>query len=186
MSLKSLTFDNKWTLFLDRDGVVNRRLPGMYIKIWDEFEFLPGVTDAFRKFAEIFGRVVVVTNQQGIGKGLMTEKQLLQVHDEMRKEILQTGGKLDAIYHSPYLEVENHPSRKPDIGMAIAAKKDFPEIDFERSVMVGDSIKDMQFGKKLNMYCAFVHSNLEEFPGKGLVDSYWNSLFEFARSIKIS
>ena len=72
MNLQDLKIDRGWTLFLDRDGVINRRIVDDYVKSWDQFKFLPGVPDAIKRLAGVFGRIIVVSNQQGIGIGLMT------------------------------------------------------------------------------------------------------------------
>ena len=72
--------EENWTLFLDRDGVINRRLPGAYVQHWDQFEFLPGVLPALSILANYFAHLIIVTNQQGIGKGLMTESDLQKIH----------------------------------------------------------------------------------------------------------
>ncbi len=86
-----------WSLFLDRDGVINKRLVGDYVKKTEEFVFLDGVLEAIATLSTKFNRIFIVTNQQGIGKGLMTEKDLKQVHDSMEKEIVEHAGKIDRI-----------------------------------------------------------------------------------------
>lgn len=156
MNLKDLMIDKSWTLFLDRDGVINRRIVDGYVHKWEEFEFLPGVLDSIKIFAGIFGRIIVVSNQQGIGKGLMTENELTDVHSRMVAEIEKTGGRIDGIYHCPFLEKDHSFLRKPSVGMALKARKDFPEIHFRKSVMAGDSLSDMLFGKRLKMYTVFL------------------------------
>jgi histidinol-phosphate phosphatase family protein len=158
MILSSFRIDKTWSLFLDRDGVINKRLPGRYIKTWDEFEFLPGSLEAISVFSEVFGKIFIVTNQQGIGKGIMTETELTILHDRMLEEIRYEGGFIHKVYHSPYREDEKSVFRKPNTGMARKAKIDFPEIDFRKSVMIGDSLTDMEFGKKLNMITILISS----------------------------
>jgi D-glycero-alpha-D-manno-heptose 1-phosphate guanylyltransferase len=145
------TVDKSWTLFLDRDGVINRRLVGDYVKSWEEFEFLPGALEGLAQLAEQFERIVVVTNQRGIGRGLMTELDLAVVHDSMMTAIQEAGGRIDAIYHCPDIDRTPGGCRKPDPGMALAAQAEFPEIDFRRSIMVGDAPSDIVFGQRLGM-----------------------------------
>ena len=181
MHSKDFSPDKHWTLFLDRDGVINERLPGDYVKDPGEFRFLPGATAAIAQLSKIFGRVFIVTNQQGIGKGLMTEDDLTAVHDAMMKEIRQAGGRIDRIYYSPHLDSENNPMRKPGTGMALQAKNEFPEIEFSRAVMVGDSLHDMEFGKKLGKRCVFISPDMH--GNRQLVDDSFTSLEEFAESI---
>ncbi len=156
MNLSDYHIDKSWTLFLDRDGVINERLVDDYVKTWQEFEFLPGVKEALAKLAKIFGRIIIVSNQQGIGKGLMTEQDLEYIHAEMLAEIEEASGRLDAIYFCPELKENDPECRKPNPGMAYQAQQDFPEIDFGKSLMVGDSESDMAFGKRLGMQCVFI------------------------------
>ncbi len=143
--------DRSWTLFLDRDGVINQRIVGEYVKTIDEFHFMPGSLASIARFSELFGRIVVVTNQQGIAKGIMTARNLEDIHRYMLSEIEKHGGKIDGVYFAPQLSSENSEMRKPNTGMAHQAKKDFPEIDFSKSVLIGDSDSDIIFGQKLGM-----------------------------------
>jgi len=140
----------KWGLFLDRDGVINEHLPG-YRQTWASFHFLPGFLDQVAWVAKKFDPIVIVTNQQGIGKGLMTMTDLEAIHSRMLNEIQQHGGRIDKIYVCPHVESENCDCRKPKTGMGIMAKRDFPLIDFHRSLMIGDSENDMVFGRNLEM-----------------------------------
>jgi len=156
MTLKDLHIDKSWSLFLDRDGVINRRIPGDYIRKWKDFEFLPGVRESIAVFNKHFGKIFIVTNQQGIGKGLMSERELEDIHNQMTEEIQFEGGRIQKIYHSPFREEEKSVFRKPNPGMARKAKIDFPEIDFQKSLMIGDSISDMQFGKNSGMFTIFI------------------------------
>ena len=148
--------DNSWTLFLDRDGVINRKLEGDYVKTIEEFEFLPNSLKAIVAFSNYFHKIIVVTNQQGISKKLMTEDDLSKVHNHLLKEVEKLNGRIDAIYHAPQLESENSIMRKPITGMAHLAQKEFPSIEFSKSIMVGDSISDMEFAKNAGMNSLFI------------------------------
>lgn len=154
--------DRSWTLFLDRDGVLNKKRDNDYVKSLDELEILPQTDEAIAGLSNIFGRTVIVTNQQGIGKGLMTEAHLAEIHAHLARHIAQAGGKIDGFYHAPHLRHENSPLRKPHIGMALQAQKDFPEIDFKKSLMVGDSPSDMEFALKAGMVPVFVSDSPSE------------------------
>lgn len=154
--MKHWNLDKSWTLFLDRDGVINRRIMDDYVKRTEEFVLLPGVSKAISKANHLFSRVVVVTNQQGIGKGLMTERNLSEVHSYCSELLKPDNAKIDKYYFAPDLASENSSLRKPGSGMALQAKADFPEIDFEKSVMVGDSDSDIEFGRKLGMKTVFI------------------------------
>lgn len=172
--------DKSWTLFLDRDGVINVRLIDDYVKKLEEFEFLPGVLDAFKIFAEKFGRIIIVTNQQGVGKGLMTLKDVEIVHDFMVKEIEKQQGRVDKIYVCPQLKSDPDNFRKPSPRMAYMAQHDFPEIDFDKSVMIGDSNSDIEFGKNAGMYTILIGDE----PVKCKPDSQFESLLRFAKILK--
>ena len=127
--------DNSWTLFLDRDGVINRKLEGDYVKTIEEFEFLPNSLEAIVAFSNYFHKIIVVTNQQGISKKLMTEDDLSKVHNHLLNEVEKLNGRIDAIYHAPQLESENSIMRKPNTGMAYLAQKEFPSIEFSKQEM---------------------------------------------------
>ena len=181
--------DRNWTLFLDRDGVINRRLPGDYVRNWEEFEFVEGVLPALRLLAALFGRIIVVSNQQGIGKGLMEETELALIHERMRGEVQAAGGRIDAIYFCPGLASDNPPCRKPNTGMALQARQDFPEIDFARSFMAGDTVSDMEFGARLGLVNVLIGAD-EETLGKlsgeahsGMVRYRFDDLYRFAQAI---
>ena len=148
--------DKRWALFLDRDGVINRRIPGGYVRHWEEFHFLEGVLPAIRRLSRHFGPTVIVTNQQGIGKGLMSEDDLKAIHEKMLRAIQAHGGRIDGIYHCPDLAGKANNCRKPAPTMALQAQKDLPGIDFSKSLMVGDTLSDMHFGRSLGMQTAWI------------------------------
>ncbi len=183
MTLKNLNIDKSWTLFLDRDGVINKKLENDYVKHWIEFEFIDGVFDALKYLDKVFGTIVVVTNQQGIGKGLYRTEDLEIIHKNMLYEIDYHGGRIDKVYFSPYLSSQNHPTRKPGIGMAHLARQDYPGIDFSKSLMVGDSMSDMEFGKTAGMTTVFISVNGSKDPK---VDFNFSSLNEFITALQNS
>lgn len=171
-------------LFLDRDGVINKHLPGDYVKNIEQFEFLPGVLDAIVKFNQFFSRIVIVTNQQGIGKNLYSEENLNEVHQFMVTKIKEAGGTIDAIYFCPSLEIENPICRKPNVGMGLQAQRDFPDIDFKQSVMIGDSMSDMQFGRNLGMFTVWISSDTKKEFNPDLVDLRMDGLREVANLLQ--
>ncbi len=185
MKIHDLPIDKTWTLFLDRDGVINLHYPNDYVKNWDEFYFLEGVLDAFSSLSQVFTRVIVVTNQQGVGKKLMSKAELELIHAEMLREVRKHGGRIHAIYAAVDLAADDvHQMRKPNIGMALKAKKDFVEIDFSKSIMVGDTGSDMRFGKNAGMKTVFVgDDNKITAEEKLLVDFRFDSLKSFAETL---
>lgn len=179
---------SNWALFLDRDGVINERLPGAYVRDPKEFQFTEGATEAIRLLRKIFSPVVVVTNQQGIGKNLMTEDELELVHQFMRESIQSAEGMIDAIYFCPDLANDPNSCRKPAPDMAFQAQRDFPGIQFGQSVMVGDSVSDMEFGSRLGMYTVFITSKQGEEQllesSDCTINARFSSLAEFAASLE--
>lgn len=151
MNIKDLNPDKTWSLFLDRDGVINQQIANDYVQSIPQFKFIPGVLEAMPTLNGIFGRIVIVTNQQGINRGIMTEAQLIEIHDYMLENIKLAGGRIDKIYFAPQLATQSGYYRKPGVGMGLHAQKDFPEIDFKKSIIIGDSETDIEFGIKLGM-----------------------------------
>ncbi|GHS85331.1 hypothetical protein FACS1894201_04910 [Bacteroidia bacterium] len=172
-------------LFLDRDGVINRRLDGDYVKTPEEFVFEDKAKEALCIAAKLFDKIIVITNQQGIGKGLMTETMLQAVHKKMVDEVAQAGGRIDAVFFCKDLQHSGSWYRKPNIGMGVLAKKQFPEIRFKQSIMVGDAISDMIFGKKLGMQTAFISDDnaataTDIRSNARRIDAVYPSLYNFA------
>ena len=138
------------TLFLDRDGVINRWLPGDYVRTWEQFAFLPGILECLRAWAGKFRHILLVSNQRGVGKGLMTQEALDEVHARMLAEIRRAGGRIDGLYVCTALDKDD-PCRKPRTGMFEKARRDFQDISPERCLMVGDSDSDRAFAQNCGM-----------------------------------
>ena len=139
------------TLFLDRDGVINVKLDGQYVKNPDDFEFMIGAKAAISKLSKIFNRILIVTNQQGIEKGIMSDNDLCVLHEYMLFELKKIGGVVDKIYYCPHLAAENCNCRKPNSGMIQQAIIDFPTIKIEESYLIGDSDSDIIAGDKMGL-----------------------------------
>ena len=135
-----------WTLLLDRDGVINRQIKGDYVRRWEDFSFLPGILEALRGWSRRFDRILVMTNQRGVGRALMSMEDLERIHDRMCASITAAGGRIDGIYVSTAVS-ESDPSRKPQTGLFEAARHDCPSLDPERCVMVGDTDSDEAFAR---------------------------------------
>ena len=175
--------DKSWTLFIDRDGVVNPEKKEDYIRNKDEFSFYNGVKDSFHQFSNKFGKIILVSNQRGIGKGLMTEADLTEIHQYMISEIENAGGRIDKIYYCTSTD-NKHPDRKPNPGMAFHAKRDFPEIDLTRSIIIGNKSSDMLFGRNAGMYTVFAATTNPETPfPHPHIDLRFDSLADFARAL---
>lgn len=167
-------------MFLDRDGVLNVLRHDDYVKCPDELEVLPGVKEALELLRKWFAHIFIVTNQQGIKKGLMTEDDLVAVHRKLIEEI----GIIDRIYYCTELQSAHSFYRKPNIGMALQARRDYPEIRLKESVMVGDSASDMLFGRRAGMTTVLIgDTNDIALKHPKLVDHHYPTLMEFAQSI---
>lgn len=173
-----------WTLFLDRDGVLNEDKPDSYVMSLEEFHILPGVREAMKKFSGMFGTIVVCTNQRGVSKGLYSIEEMHRMHAFLQEEIKKAGGRIDKVYYAIDLN-DDAPNRKPNIGMALQARWDFPCIDFSKSIMVGNNISDMQFARNAAMAKAvFLTTTVSDltFPHP-LIDAHFGSLKAFADNI---
>ena len=138
------------TLFLDRDGVLNRHLPGDYVRTPEMWEWMPGVLEEFPRWAGRFPRIVLVSNQRGVGKGVMSDADLSRIHGMMMADVLAAGGRIDLALYCTALDKDD-PRRKPNTGMFEEACGLFPDIDAKSSVMVGDSPSDAAFAQNCGM-----------------------------------
>lgn len=176
--------DDSWTLFLDRDGVINHEKKMDYVYHYNEFIFYDRVKEAMKIFSAYFGKIVLVTNQRGVGRGLMSEDDLTDIHLKMLTDIKNSGGRIDEIFYCTSTDNE-HPNRKPNPGMAFLAQKKFPPIDFKKSIMVGNNLSDMQFGRNAGMYTVHVRTTHPEitFPND-LIDLSFLDLYDFAITLQ--
>lgn len=178
-----INIDQSWTLFLDRDGVINVEKQGGYINHWDEFVFQDGVKKAIKIFSSLFGRIFIVTNQRGIAKGETLPASLATIHQNMLREIKASGGRIDQVYFCGDLE-NSSPNRKPNTGMALQAKHDFPAIDFPKSIMVGNTPGDMEFGRKIGAITIFLPTTRKDITADDdRVDFVFASLLDFAKAL---
>ncbi len=173
--------DNSWTLFLDRDGVINHEKHEDYIHHWGEFKFYHGVKDAFKIFAKRFKYIIIVTNQKGVGKGVTKLEDVLTIHKNMQAEIEAAGGRIDKIYFCTDIESNN---RKPNPGMGLQAIKDLPDIDPKKAIMVGNTLSDMEFGRNIGVQTIFLPTTRPEVClDDERIDAVYSSLQAFAIAI---
>lgn len=147
------------TLFLDRDGIINRRIVGGYVTDIEQFEFKSDFLETMGTLSRSFKKIFVITNQQGVGKGIMTMEQVDAVHSYMCRELSARGIEITGVYVCPHLATEGCRCRKPRTGLAEQAKNDYPDIIFSNSVMIGDSLSDMLFGRACGMETVFVNDS---------------------------
>ena len=175
--------DKTWTLFLDRDGVINHEKHKDYIHTWDEFYFYDGVKEAIAIFAKKFRHIIVITNQRGIGRGLTKLEDVQLIHKNMTSEIESAGGRIDRIYFCPDPD-ETSPDRKPNTGMGLQAVKDFAGIDLGKTIMVGNTLSDMQFGRNLGIKTVFLPTTRPEVDlTDDRIDAVYDSLLAFANAL---
>ncbi len=133
-------------VFLDRDGVLNPHIPGGYLQSADALVVLPGVAQAVRRLNDAGLPVILISNQQGVGKGLMTLADLLAIEARMAEALAhEAGAHLDRCYYSTALASENSPRRKPGPGMLLEAAHDFG-LTLANTVFAGDSPTDIAAG----------------------------------------
>lgn len=177
-----MVLQDKQALFLDRDGVINEERPGDYVKSWEEFVFIPGAIEAIRLLSRHFSPIFIVTNQRGVGRGVMTKEELDSIHAKMLSRLSEKEGKINRIYVCSDVDPCSI-NRKPNIGMALQAKQDYPDISLQQSFMVGNSLSDMKFGKNAGMITILVGDKYaEEERTSDWVDFYFDDLISFALS----
>ncbi|MGN6128665.1 MAG: D-glycero-alpha-D-manno-heptose-1,7-bisphosphate 7-phosphatase [Humibacter sp.] len=172
-----------WCLFLDRDGVINTRMMDDYVRSWADFHFEPGALQALVSLARWAPRIVIVTNQQGVGKGLMSLAELDEIHSHMRRAIIEAGGRIDAVQFCPHLATDDCACRKPRPGMATDYLDTHPEVDGSASVLVGDTPSDIAMARRLGEItggCVAVRIDAENDPS---ADATFPSLAAFAASV---
>jgi D-glycero-alpha-D-manno-heptose 1-phosphate guanylyltransferase len=176
--------DHTWTLFLDRDGVINVNKDDSYVFNREEFIFKEGTLEAIARLSGLFGRIIVITNQRGVGKGLMSEADLEDIHAYMKSNIELAGGRIDDIFYCTSTD-NAHPDRKPSPGMAFRAQEKYPDIDFSKSVMVGDKSADMEWGRNIGALTVLIRSErYKDTIDPSTVDIACDSLYVFAHQLQ--
>ncbi|MDR0429448.1 MAG: HAD-IIIA family hydrolase [Tannerellaceae bacterium] len=172
------------TLFLDRDGVINIQRKEDYVKSIEEFIFIEGVFEALSILSAQFAHIVIVTNQRGVGKGVMSLQQLEAIHTHMQNEISARNGKIDKIYFCTDTG-EHSLNRKPNIGMALQAQREFPDINFSDSIMAGDSLSDMQFANNAGIPAVLIGNKYKPEDIEPLsIKGHYPDLLTFAKQFK--
>jgi len=149
-------------VFLDRDGILNEKMPeGQYVTRWKEFHVLPGVPQALRRLNEAGVRVIVVTNQRGVARGIYTIADVEAIHAAFQDVLAREGARIDAFFICPHGEGECN-CRKPLPGLYEQAAAQSPSIAPETSVMIGDSLSDIEFGRNVGMATIFVEGGAQQ------------------------
>jgi len=150
---------NSKAIFLDRDGVINKRIK-KYVTSEEEFELIPNVGKWLKILAENGFKLIIVTNQSMIGRKLSTVSDLEKIHKKMRNEFLNVGFQIDKIYYCPHRPEENCFCRKPNSKLFEDAISEF-SIDVEKSWLIGDEDSDIEVGKKIGCKTIKVETNSE-------------------------
>ena len=171
-------------VFLDRDGVIN--VDHSYVYRVEDFDFMDGIFELCRHFKKLDYKLIVVTNQSGIGRGYYSENDFLKLSDWMKTEFATNQCEIDAVYYSPYHPekakapyLKNSECRKPAPGMLLQAIKDF-DLSPSDCAMIGDRETDIQAAKAAGIG----RSILLHAENKGIVgsntdaDEVWQSLSE--------
>jgi histidinol-phosphate phosphatase family protein len=154
VSLGESTVSDKY-VFIDRDGVINKDPAGWtdhgYVTRWEDFHFLPGVLEALKKLSDNGYKSVIISNQQGVGKGYFSEEDLKDVTARMKRAIEEAGGSIAGIYYCTHAKEEKCPCRKPKDGLFRMAQKEIGIEGFEGMYYIGDTERDIQAGKKVGL-----------------------------------
>jgi D-glycero-D-manno-heptose 1,7-bisphosphate phosphatase len=148
-------------IFIDRDGVINCLRPGDYVLDWSQFVFVPGIRLVLKQLASLGLPMIVISNQAGVGKGLLDPAGLQEITANMNQALLGDGTSLSAAYYCIHRADENCTCRKPKPGLLQAAADDF-NIDLSRSIFIGDSETDVQAAQAAG--CAPVLFGSEDGP----------------------
>ena len=175
---KHINYKEGFVVFLDRDGVINQcALPHNYIKSWEEFIFLDKVAEAIQIFNEAGFRAIIITNQRGIDRGLLTPQELETIHNNMLVSLREQNAIIEDIFVCPH-EIGICHCRKPDIGLFLQAEKIY-KVDKEYSYMIGDSFTDIYAGKRYGVATVLIGNE----NNKEVADYYFNSLYDAAKSL---
>jgi D-glycero-D-manno-heptose 1,7-bisphosphate phosphatase len=146
MPSSTLSQDPLKFAFLDRDGIINKNAPnGGYVLRPKQFH-LDGVIDFLSALSQMNYQLIVITNQQGIGRGLMTEQDLDDVHAVMHRLLNEGGISIEGTYHCPHLASTDCDCRKPKPGLFIRAAQEHT-INLNQAIFIGDSLTDAEAGK---------------------------------------
>jgi len=146
-------------VFLDRDGVINRRVIGDYVRHWQNFSFLPGVLRAVRALSAIPVPIIVVSNQAGVAKGLMSERDLRELTFAFTDAFASYGGRIDSVYYCLHHPDKRCDCRKPRSGLLRQAAREWG-LNLTECFMIGDSESDIIAGASVG--CCISAENLSE------------------------
>lgn len=171
-------------MFLDRDGVINRQIVDDYVRNWQQFEWISGAIEALKALLNWAPHLVVVTNQQGIAKGLMGAADVAEIHRNVQTKIGAGHRNIDAFQVCPHLESSGCNCRKPRPGLVLDWLERHPGVDGSLSIVVGDSPSDIELARRVARVtggCASVQIGNPSFPLKA--DASFGTLWHFAEAV---
>jgi D-glycero-D-manno-heptose 1,7-bisphosphate phosphatase len=166
-------------VFLDRDGVINRKpREGEYIGDWGRFHLLPGAESAIAALNRSGRRVMVVSNQRGVALGLYTPADVEALHARLQQHLAAHGAHIDAFYFCPHDQDDSRcDCRKPKTGLFEQAFRDFPDASRANSIVIGDSLSDIEAAHNLDVPCIFIQGDPStQKPGAGLAARLANAV----------
>ena len=174
-------------LFLDRDGIINKKIDSDYERSLECFQFKVGVLEAVCILSQTFRRICVLTNQRGVRQGLMIHSDVTLIHEEMKKKIMERGGKIDGVFSRSHINEEGCGGRKPRTELFYKAQHEFMEIQFDASFMVSDSATDIEGAYNLGIKAVYIHYSKEKYFNFDLllkIDLVFKNLLEYANYCK--
>ena len=145
-------------VFLDRDGVINYLNMGKYVLTWPEFKFLEGAVEAIAELSSAGFKIIIITNQSPIGRGMLTEEGLEVIHNNMLFEMEQGGGIVEEVFHCPHAPEDKCKCRKPETGLFDQVNEKY-DIDYAKSWFVGDFESDRQVAERVGLKFVLAKGN---------------------------
>lgn len=167
-------------VFLDRDGTMAEDVS--YCRRPEDFRLLPNTARAIKLLNEHCFKVIVVTNQSGVGRGYFTEETLAEIHEKMKRELAREGARVDAIYYCPHHPDDNCDCRKPKPGMILRAANDY-DIDLKRSFVMGDMPSDIAMGQATGCRTILIGNRPPMSGGEAAPEAIARDILEAAYSI---
>lgn len=154
-------------IFLDRDGVINHRIVGGYVTNWRQFKFIPRIKTALARLSKLGVPLIVVSNQAGVVKGLVTRRALRDITERFVAALAKAGARIDAVYYCPHTPEAHCPCRKPRPGLLKQAARDW-RLSLKSSVLIGDSLSDLEAARAVHCPAIFLASRHQalDFPDR--------------------
>ena len=165
----ALPVTGSWpAILVDRDGIINERIVGGYVTDWTQFRFVPGIESALATLSELPFPIIVVSNQPGVGKGLLQCSTLSDITARFVAELHRAGARIDAVYYCPHTQEQKCTCRKPAVGLLTQAAADW-RLELSRSVLIGDAITDIQAARSAGSRAVLLDPGVLPLPTRTLL-----------------